>query len=1001
MRLSVIRSLRTKASTPMDDARKRADRVARAGVRASALLRSERAGLRTPAWFCLPGDLIGHVLAENGVECGARSVFELGAGDCKRIRTALASAHNQLSESWLDVLREEAFLLSPHASSTLSLAQVSAPVCKVWCSAVVEPFDDQSQVGHLERLVLEHAQSLVVNPLSQRSLVSDPGFISNLSSAVLQVASSFFEEGLQAALRSCTGLGFPPPRVWFSIVIQREEEARASGICWSRDPHVADFFRRRRVVFTEPLLSGAHSTSVRPEAGPSGFMWSVGAESEEALDLQPAMNLEGGTAGFSSALVNIEKSEALEWERMCRSMESEGASSVRITWIRSAVTEQLLVVNVEDLVELPPVPVQDELCRAARQPEPEEAEWVEVTDGASLAEVDPFEGSLLARRVDHHLELCQGATCAKRKLQSHRFSKRFASVAPAEAGVGLLAPEETQGAGQLALIGGRVFQRVAADQVIKSRSHGLRTWWATAQVLLNAFLSRAASGHRHVALAPAADTLRGCLRELDFNAYKLAQLDRRAALARRSARWLEQTLDRMADRAGMGSAERGSLRVFDELALGTQRRSQWPGWTWKRRGVDVFALPPAFPLAELWIVCERFYAGEISGRNDLEQCERQEGRLTWHMLQSCNAELARAINRALSRDRFFTNRSPNLEKIAEEFWSILLYLKASRRGCLIRSLDAGCEAPETVRQRLPSLKRVAAGWCRRLLLLIADREADLRSAVEGFRRSGVNQVQDLGRRLCAVSEIDDPDDVHHLTLDDLERFVDGRILTPTLRELVLLRKRARTRQRLSADRLADAPGPIKLRTWGPVALGWRGQEQEILRMWGQRLPPVAQEASLSSESAVPGLVRGRVVVDAVGLNPAACLGRVLVSRQIDDLWLARVAVASALVLESDGRRSSALAVARALRIPTLVGVRGVLSELVEGDEVLVDAVQGRVQFVSRPAGREGWVGAALQGTLGQNDAITNEDCVEEPSWESISGSEPPMAQDFNKQVRLN
>lgn len=1013
MRLSVIRSLQTSASVLTGDARVGADGVARAGVRASGLIRSEQAGLKTPAWFCLPGDLIGHVLVENGVECSARSVFELAAADCERIRATLVSARTRLPENWRRVLREEAALLSPHAPSAVPLSHVPAPVCKIWCSAAVEPCGDRRQVAHLEKLVLNHVQSLVVKPISDRVLVSDQGYIEDLCSAVLQVAASFFEDGLQVDLRSCTSLGFPPPRVWFSILVQREEAPTASGVCWSRDPHVPDFFRRRRVVFAEPVPFGDPSLGGQSGAGAAGFSWSVGAEGPEALDFRPERDLEGNAPGFAFEQTIADKGEVLEWEHICQCLEREGASSVRIAWIRSAVSGKLLVLRVDDLVDLPSVPVQDELCAAARQPELEEADWVEVTSGGSAVEILPFHGSLLVRRVEHHLKLCKGMPSAQRDSRRSRVSKRPATVGNAEAGVGLLAPEETRGAGQLALMGGRLLQRVSASpDDTGSGIQKLRLAWSFLRVLVNPPRSRVAAAHPRPGLASETDTLRGRLQELDAHAYELAQCDRSAALARKAARRLERALDRIADRSGMGSAERASLRLFDELALGSQRSPSGLRWPLKRTDACSSVSSESFPLAQLWLVCERFYAGELIGRDELERAERREGKLSWDMLQSCSVGLAREINRALSRDRFFAHRTFDPEQVAAEFWSVLLYLRSSRRGCLIRPTDTGCEAPETVRQRLPHHMRAAAGMCRRLLVWIADLEADLRATVDRAQCAGATCVRTLGQRLCDVSEVDEPADVHHLTLDELERFVDGRLLTPTLRELVLLRKRAHARQRLvsagtvgkpvsSAEGHVHESAPLKLHVWGPLSLGCSGQEQEIVRMWGQKSQPVAQESRLNALSAVPGLVRGRVIVDAPGLNPAACVGQVLVARQIDDLWLARVGVAAAVILESDGLRSSALAVTRALRIPTLVGVRNALEELAEGDEVLVDAVQGRVQLVSRRPGRAHSARTTLQQAAGQSDEVKQGDCPEEPSWEATAGPRELMGQDINNHERLN
>jgi phosphohistidine swiveling domain-containing protein len=936
------------------------------GQKIEGLLRAERCGLVTPAWFCLPGDIFARVLEHNGIDCAARSLFELGVSESERIRDALASPDLLLPDAFRTMLWEEAGCLSPHVASGLPLAQLPAPACQISCSVVVtQKADDPHQASIVDRLC-EQVQSLEVHPVSERVRVGDPGYVEDLCAGVLRVAAAFFAEELQQDLRSCPALGFPPPRIWFSILVQRKEPAAASGVCWSRNPFVSDFFRRRRAVFDGSALCSTADSLPFDRISQRAVSWNVGADSSLSLGLQAESAVDSEEVLQPVGLGLTDESEVFELERLCSALESNSPHSVSFMWIRSAVTGQFMVLRVQKLIDAPLLAVQDELCASSSRVETEEAEWVEVScgyPGVGGVLTRPLAGSLVSRRMDHHLAFMRGSGSVHRRSwlseQSRAWGRRGASASlllRAPAGVGLLAPDEQPGAGPVAVIGGRLLQRVSACAPVPSSwMRNLRA----IRILGSAFtfLSRVPLVPERVKeLVPASvDDLASCVNDLNVTVMRMAKRDRFAASLRIATDGLEGVLDRLAERAGMGAAERASLRLYDALALGSRRRKRLGGRLRHRFDAAVHT-EYAFPLAELWRLAERFYSGEVPGRAAFEEAVRLGKGWTAHELRQSHAHLAAAIDQALAGDAFVAGQLPSFDEILREFVALLTFLRANKRGCLIRPTDPACEAPETVRQRMPHHMRLAAGACRRLIVWLADCEVENRASQLHSEVFLSKKVLSLGKRLFRLGEIEDPDDINFLTLDDLENYLCGRSLSPCLRELVLLRKCAEARGCASGAHGLDEPdaqekrlqSPMRLRVWGPLALGWEGHEQRIFHLWAQRSERVGDEACLQAHPVVPGLVQGRVVRDSPGLNPEACIGCILVAHHIDDLLLARVGVAAGLVLESNRRDSASLAVSRALRIPTLVGVQGALSQLADGEQVLVDGVHGRLQrFVGK------------------------------------------------------
>jgi phosphohistidine swiveling domain-containing protein len=171
--------------------------------------------------------------------------------------------------------------------------------------------------------------------------------------------------------------------------------------------------------------------------------------------------------------------------------------------------------------------------------------------------------------------------------------------------------------------------------------------------------------------------------------------------------------------------------------------------------------------------------------------------------------------------------------------------------------------------------------------------------------------------------------VFHLSLAELRRLLAGGP-DPELAE------RARRRQaRLRAARRI------------PLAHVIRSDDLDAI---GRVPPPGAGARELAGQSVSSGVAQGRARV-VHGLDEARDLeaGQVLVAANADPSWTPLFFVAGALVLEQGGLLSHPAIVARELGLPALVNVAHATRLIRDGEEILVDADQGRVILKTREA----------------------------------------------------
>ncbi len=120
--------------------------------------------------------------------------------------------------------------------------------------------------------------------------------------------------------------------------------------------------------------------------------------------------------------------------------------------------------------------------------------------------------------------------------------------------------------------------------------------------------------------------------------------------------------------------------------------------------------------------------------------------------------------------------------------------------------------------------------------------------------------------------------------------------------------------------------------------------------WEFGKPAGVSRADLTGVPGSPGHAEGPVrIVRDTGDFASFPRGAILVARTTNPSWTPLFHVAAGVVAESGGALSHGAVTAREMRLPAVMGVRGVLSDLRDGDVVRIDGSAGTVEVVSRAA----------------------------------------------------
>lgn len=191
---------------------------------------------------------------------------------------------------------------------------------------------------------------------------------------------------------------------------------------------------------------------------------------------------------------------------------------------------------------------------------------------------------------------------------------------------------------------------------------------------------------------------------------------------------------------------------------------------------------------------------------------------------------------------------------------------------------------------------------------------------------------EVARRLAGAGHLDHPDDMSHLTLDELlaalTALASGAPVSQDLRALVADRA-------AELERYADAEVPDTIGT-PPPAPPDAPKEEAALE------PGTFQGVGVS-----PGVAHGVVRV-AMTFDAASALrpGEVLVATSTSQPWTPLFATAAALVTEAGGVLSHMGVIAREYRLPAISGIAKATDVLRDGMLVEVDGLAGTVRVLS-------------------------------------------------------
>lgn len=256
-------------------------------------------------------------------------------------------------------------------------------------------------------------------------------------------------------------------------------------------------------------------------------------------------------------------------------------------------------------------------------------------------------------------------------------------------------------------------------------------------------------------------------------------------------------------------------------------------------------------------------------------------------------------------------------------------LAAEREQLVAAARDALAGYPEPVRGQFEFLLKAAQEGA----VLQEDHNFHIDGTVTALVRAAILEV---GRRLAAKGQVDERDDVFHLTAEEAR----AALLTgDDMSGAVAIRKG-------ELERWAGVVPPPLLGTLPPGPPPSDPAARAIEKMFGA--PPRAPEApgTLHGNAGSPGVVRGvaRVVRS---LAEAERLGRgeILVAETTAPPWTPLFARAAAVVTDTGGILCHCAIVAREYRIPAVVGVGMGTVAIPDGALIEVDGDTGTVRVL--------------------------------------------------------
>lgn len=237
------------------------------------------------------------------------------------------------------------------------------------------------------------------------------------------------------------------------------------------------------------------------------------------------------------------------------------------------------------------------------------------------------------------------------------------------------------------------------------------------------------------------------------------------------------------------------------------------------------------------------------------------------------------------------------------------------------------------RLRRTPLRRVifwkALEYCRRSVRYREAQRLD-RARVFGMVRRLFTCV---GSDLSARGVIRAGSDIFYLSVEEILGYVSGSAVSPSLREVVEIRKEdeKRYRDRRPAGRI-QCRGAVYLNHFSAGASSRRSGGEES----------VQGETVLRGTGCSPGVVTGEACVVKDPSEAGDVQGKILVAETTEPGWVFLLVAAAGLVVERGSVLCHTAIVARELGIPTIVDVEGATSRIKDGSRVRIDGAAGEI-----------------------------------------------------------
>lgn len=243
--------------------------------------------------------------------------------------------------------------------------------------------------------------------------------------------------------------------------------------------------------------------------------------------------------------------------------------------------------------------------------------------------------------------------------------------------------------------------------------------------------------------------------------------------------------------------------------------------------------------------------------------------------------------------------------------------QASRRRALRHHRAALAADPERL-ARFDRAHEIAV-WNTKAM---EDHNALMEQETEGLLREAIHRA---GLALASAGVVAEPDDVYHLTVEE--------IADPPAGAAALIDRRKAALQRAEAHPPPEHVGPPPP---PPPA-------RDPLGMVAEPTSATTDPGVLVGVGGSPGRVTGRAVVAAdVQALPEVEPGDILVARDAGPAWTPIFAVLGGIALDEGAVNQHAAIVARELGIPAVLGTKTATTTIASGSTVTVDGTEGLV-----------------------------------------------------------